>query len=50
MRTFNELADLKLVRALKDAYHTPPLTEEDEESPYAFYVKYPTKTDIQDTN
>ena len=24
--------------------------EEDEESPYAFYVEYPIKSDIQDTN
>ena len=46
MQTFNKLADLKLVRALKDIYCTPPLIEEDEESPYAFYVKYPIKSDI----
>jgi hypothetical protein len=42
----NKLADLKLARALKDIYRTPPPTEEDEESPYAFYVKYPIKLDI----
>jgi len=28
----------------------PPLTEEDKESLYAFYVKYPTKLDIQGTD
>jgi hypothetical protein len=47
VQTFNKLADLKLIRALKDAYYTPPPTEEDKESPYAFYVKYPIKLDIQ---
>jgi len=26
-------------------YYTPPLTEEDEESLYAFYIKYPIKLD-----
>jgi hypothetical protein len=46
MRTFNKLVDLKLIRALKDAYYTPPLIEEDKESLYTFYVKYPTKIDI----
>jgi hypothetical protein len=46
VQTFNKLADLKLIRALKDIYYTPPLTEEDEESLYAFYVKYPIKLDI----
>ena len=46
MRTFNKLADLKLARALKDIYYTPPLIEEDEESLYAFYVKYLIKLDI----
>jgi hypothetical protein len=46
VRTFNKLADLKLARALKDVYYTPPLIEEDEESLYAFYVKYPIKIDI----
>ena len=46
MQTFNKLADLKLARALKDAYYTPPPTEEDEESLYAFYIKYPIKLDI----
>ena len=46
MRTFNKLADLKLIRALKDIYYILPLTEEDEESLYAFYVKYPIKLDI----
>ena len=46
MRTFNKLADLKLARALKDAYRMPPPMEEDEESLYAFYVKYPIKLDI----
>jgi hypothetical protein len=50
VRTFNKSADLKLARALEDTYHTPPPTEEDEESLYAFYVKYPARTDIQDTN
>ena len=50
MRTFNKLADLKFVRALEDIYYTPPPTEEDKESLYAFYVKYPIKLDIQDTN
>ena len=50
MRTFNKLVDLKLARALEDIYRTPPLTEEDKESPYTFYVKYPVKIDIQDTN
>ena len=46
MQTFNKLVDLKLVRALKNIYYTLPLTEEDEESLYAFYVKYPIKLDI----
>jgi hypothetical protein len=46
VRTFNKLADLELARALKDAYCTLPPTEEDEESPCAFYVKYPIKLDI----
>jgi hypothetical protein len=46
VRTFNKLADLELVRALEDAYYTPPLTEEDKESLCAFYVKYPAKIDI----
>ena len=46
MRTFNKLADLKLARALKDIYYTPPLIEEDKESLYAFYIKYPIKIDI----
>jgi hypothetical protein len=46
MQTFNKLADLKLIRALKDAYYTPPLIEEDKESLYAFYIKYPIKIDI----
>jgi hypothetical protein len=46
VRTFNKLADLKLIRALKDIYYTLPPIEEDKESPYAFYVKYPIKSDI----
>jgi hypothetical protein len=46
MRTFNKLVDLKLIRALKDVYYTPPLIEEDKESLYTFYVKYPIRTDI----
>ena len=46
MQTFNKLVDLKLIRALKDIYYTLPLIEEDEESLYAFYVKYPIKLDI----
>jgi hypothetical protein len=46
VRTFNKLVDLKLIRALKDIYYTPPLTEEDEESLYAFYIKYPIKLNI----
>ena len=46
MRTFNKLVDLKLIRALKGIYYTLPLIEEDEESLYAFYVKYPIKLDI----
>ena len=46
MQTFNKLADLKLARALEDIYCTLPLIEEDEESLYAFYVKYPIKLDI----
>ena len=46
MQTFNKLVDLKLIRALKDIYYTPPLTEKDKESLYAFYVKYPAKIDI----
>ena len=46
MRTFNKLADLKLVRALEDIYYILPPTEEDEESLYAFYVKYSIKSDI----
>ena len=46
MRTFNKLVDLKLIRALEDIYYTLPLIEEDEESLYTFYVKYPIKLDI----
>ena len=46
MQTFNKLADLKLVGALKDAYYTLPLIEKDKESPYTFYVKYFIKLDI----
>jgi hypothetical protein len=46
VQTFNKLADLKFIRALEDIYCTPPLTEEDKESPCAFYVKYPIKLDI----
>ena len=46
MQTFNKLADLKLIRALKDIYYTPPLIKEDEESLYAFYIKYPIKLNI----
>ena len=46
MQTFNKLVDLKLIRALKDIYYTPPLIEEDEESLYTFYIKYPIKLDI----
>ena len=46
MRTFNKLVDLKLIRALEDIYCTLPLTEEDEESLYTFYVKYSIKLDI----
>jgi len=46
VRTFNKLVDLKLVRALKDIYYTLPPIEEDEESLYAFYVKYLIKLDI----
>ena len=46
MRTFNELADLKLAKALKDTYYILPLTEEDKESLYAFYIKYSIKLDI----
>jgi hypothetical protein len=49
-RTFDESADLELARALEDAYRTPPPTEEDEESPCAFYVKYPMRSDVQDTD
>jgi hypothetical protein len=50
VQTFNKLADLKLTRALEDTYYTPPPTEEDKESLYAFYIKYPIRTNIQDTN
>jgi hypothetical protein len=46
VRTFNKLADLKLARALKDIYCILPPIEEDKESLYAFYVKYPIKLDI----
>jgi hypothetical protein len=46
VQTFNKLADLKLARALEDIYYTPPLIEEDEESLYTFYVKYPARIDI----
>jgi hypothetical protein len=46
VQTFNKLADLKLIRALKDVYYTLPLIEEDKESLYAFYIKYPIKIDI----
>ena len=46
MQTFNKLVDLKLIRALKDIYYILPLIEEDKESLYIFYVKYPIKLDI----
>jgi hypothetical protein len=46
VRTFNKLVDLKLIRALEDIYYTLPLMEEDKESLYAFYVKYPIKLNI----
>jgi hypothetical protein len=46
VRTFDKLADLKLARALEDAYCTLPPMEEDKESLYAFYVKYPIRLDI----
>jgi hypothetical protein len=46
VQTFNKLADLKLTRALKDVYYTPPIIEEDKESLYTFYVKHPIKIDI----
>jgi hypothetical protein len=46
VQTFNESVDLKLARTLKNAYCIPPPTEKDEESLYAFYIKYFIKTDI----
>ena len=46
MQTFNKLADLKLARALKEVYYTPPPTKEDKESLCAFYIKYFIKLDI----
>jgi hypothetical protein len=46
VQTFNKLVDLKLIRALEDVYYMLPLTEEDKESLYAFYVKYSIKLDI----
>jgi hypothetical protein len=46
VQPFNKLVYLKFIKALKDIYYTPPLTEEDEESLYAFYVKYSIKLDI----
>jgi hypothetical protein len=46
VQTFNKLVDLKLIRALEDIYYILPLIEEDEESLYAFYVKYSIKLDI----
>jgi hypothetical protein len=46
VQTFNKLVDLKLIRALKDVYCTPPPIKEDEESLYTFYIKYPIRIDI----
>jgi len=37
-------ADPELTEALEEAYLTPPPSEEDHESPCAFYVQYPTDT------
>ena len=50
VQTFNESADFELAQTLKNAYHTPPPTEKDEELLYAFYIKYFVKTNIQNTN
>ena len=42
IQDFNQNEDLKLAKALEDAYLTPPYTDdEDEGSPCAFYVEYP---------
>ena len=44
IQDFNQDEDLELAKALEDAYLTPPPTDEgdeDEDSPCAFYVKYP---------
>ena len=35
-----------LIKALKDIYYILPLTEENKELLYAFYIKYPIKIDI----
>jgi hypothetical protein len=46
VQTFNKLADLKLIRAFKDIYYILPPIEEDKESLYAFYIKYPIRINI----
>ena len=41
IQDFNQDKDLKLAKAIEDAYITLPLLEKDKDSPYAFYVEYP---------
>jgi hypothetical protein len=48
IQDFNEVEDLELAKALEDAYLTPPPSEEDDDSPYAFHVQYPIDQEIQD--
>jgi hypothetical protein len=48
IQDFNEVEDLELAKALEDAYLTPPTSEEDDDSPYAFHVQYPIDQEIQD--
>jgi hypothetical protein len=50
IQEFNQDKDLKLAKALKNTYLTPPLTdEEDEDSPYTFYIKYPLNRAAEDS-
>jgi len=45
---FNHDEDLELAKALENAYLTPPPSDEDEDSPYAFHVQYPFTAEKQD--
>ena len=45
IQDFNEVEDLELAKALKEAYLTPSPSEEDEDPPYSFPVQYPIEQD-----